>query len=222
MFVAYHGPSQHFDPSIRRNVASYKARRQTRWAHLTPQHSPGTFAWRKIAESKRGRDQVRLLIEPGGEEAPPKQEAVGKTPQNKTRSRDIVVAPIATINIGGLRTDPFETYPIKARSYFPQVIDFYLQVISPNTSRDPFSIVLQNDLLFESIITLTLCMMPKSAVFPSMDLAVLQHHGGTVTKLNKRLSLPSPEDCASDAVILTVACLIATDVSQGTRISSSY
>jgi len=216
MFVAYHGPSQHFDPSVRRDVASYKARRHTRWAHLTPKHSPGTFAWRKNAESKHGRDQVRLLIEPGGEEA------VRKTSQNKARSRDIVVAPTATINIGGLRTDPFETYPIKARAYFPQVIDFYLHVISPNTSRDSFSIILQNDVLFESIITLTLCVMPKSAVPPSAALSVLQHHGATVSKLNKRLSLPSPEDCASDAVILTVASLIATNVSQGTRISSSY
>jgi hypothetical protein len=207
MFITYHGHSQHFDQSLQRPGALRKARRP----RVKGTCRPGTFVWRREPEKKKNCNRSHFLVE--------RDEAEVLLPHHApvaTRSLEEVFpwdfsvdSPISTIHLGGLRTDPFDTYPIKTQTYFPPVVDFYLNIIS---TKSEFWMIMQNDLLFESVITMTLCMMPKCLVSPAMATRTLYHHGSTLATLNKRLSLPSAEDCASDAVILTVACLIATNV----------
>ncbi|KIW13193.1 hypothetical protein PV08_08380 [Exophiala spinifera] len=105
------------------------------------------------------------------------------------------------MTFGGFRVDPFRSYPIKWREYFPAVTDFCRIVVAPRPNY--FQFVMENDVLFEAIVTYCLCVMP--ATTPQTQMALMYHYGGTMSKVSRFLSSGSKE--ASDAVILAICNL---------------
>lgn len=108
---------------------------------------------------------------------------------------------------GGLRIDPFQTYPIKWREYFPAVVDFCKEVVAPRPGY--FRFLMGHDVLFEAIVTYILCVMPNKT--SQTKLAMMYHYGCTLSKVGKLLS--SETERASDAVILAIANLAVICVS---------
>ena len=101
---------------------------------------------------------------------------------------------------GGLRADPFESYPIKTQEHFPAVISFCKEVVSFGPSY--FQFVMQYDVLFEAIITYVLCVMPNQS--PQTKMAMMYHYGGALSKIGQQLSA---QGLHGDAVIIAIANL---------------
>ncbi|KIX03326.1 uncharacterized protein Z518_06878 [Rhinocladiella mackenziei CBS 650.93] len=102
---------------------------------------------------------------------------------------------------GGLRTDPFRSYPIEWREYFPAVLDFAREAVAPRPRY--FQYIMEHDVLFEAIVTYVLCVMPNKT--PQAKLAMMCHYGGTLSKVSKSLS--SATEASSEAVIIAIANL---------------
>lgn len=108
---------------------------------------------------------------------------------------------------GGLRTDPFQSYPIKWREYFPAVVDFCREVVAPRPGY--FRFLMVHDVLFEAIVTYILCVMPNKT--SQTKVAIMYHYGCTLSKVGRLLS--SDTERASDAMILAIANLAVICVS---------
>ena len=101
---------------------------------------------------------------------------------------------------GGLKADPFLSYPIQAQEYFPSVITFCKEVVSLGPSY--FQFVMQHDVLFEAIITYVLCVMQNQS--SQIKMAMMYHYGGTLSKIGQQLSA---QGLQGDAVIIAIANL---------------
>ncbi|KAJ9639256.1 hypothetical protein H2204_003867 [Knufia peltigerae] len=106
------------------------------------------------------------------------------------------------MTFGGFRVDPFRSYPIKWREYFPAVTDFCRVVVAPRPNY--FQFVLNNDVLFEALVAYGLCVMPTTT--PQTQMAMMYHYGSTMSRVSHVLS-SSSERAASDAVILAICNL---------------
>jgi hypothetical protein len=133
-------------------------------------------------------------------------------PNNVNKSNRIVrqVSPLSDnvnmINMsdmvfGGLTTDPFDAYPIQAQPYFPAVVDFCKHVVSLGPGY--FNFILSNPVLFEAIVTYSLCVMPNQS--RDTKVAMMYHYGRTLSKVGSSLS--SPKDRSEDALILAICNL---------------
>ena len=206
MFITYQGSNQKFDPSSRKEAYRFRARRPVNKAALQRKYAPGTFQWRKPA--------------PTASKSPKKLAA------NRDRSKDdvdddgwtelpdvVASRRLRESSLSPFRSDPFDTYPIPSQTYFQPLIDFYTTVISPETAPRvyPFSFAMQNEILFEALMAFTLCVMPGLGAWALK--ARLAHHGSTLVKLNRTLSTAPTDEATSDAVIITVATLVAANVS---------
>lgn len=109
--------------------------------------------------------------------------------------------PFSDMVFGGLRVDPFETYPIQTQSYFPAVVDFCKEVVSLGPGY--FQFVFTNDVLFEAVVTYILCVMPQQS--REIKLAMMHHYGSTLSKISQSLS--SSHARSRDDVILAICNL---------------
>lgn len=109
--------------------------------------------------------------------------------------------PFSDMIFGGLRVDPFSTYPIQARSYFPAVVDFCKEVVSLGPGY--FQFVFNNEVLFEAVVTYILCVMPQQSRETKM--AMMHHYGSTLSKIAQSLS--SNQASSRDDVILAICNL---------------
>lgn len=114
--------------------------------------------------------------------------------------------PFSDMIFGGLRVDPFETYPIQAQSYFPAVVDFCKEVVSLGPGY--FQFVFSNDVLFEAVVTYILCVMPHQS--RETKLAMMHHYGSTLSKIGQSLS--SNQASSRDDVILAICNLAVISV----------
>lgn len=110
----------------------------------------------------------------------------------------------ADMVFGGLRHDPFQTYPIQAKEYFPAALDLMRPAsIGPGY----FQFMLQHDVLFEAFLAYTLCVRP---VYKSNNARLMRYHyGGSLSKVSAQL-LASGD--TQDAVIMAVSNLAVISV----------
>lgn len=111
------------------------------------------------------------------------------------------------MTFGGFRVDPFRSYPIKWREYFPAVTDFCRVVVAPRPNY--FQFVMNNGVLFEALVAYGLCVMPTTT--PQTQMAMMYHYGSTMSRVSNLLS--SGSERASDAVILAICNLAVICVS---------
>ena len=111
---------------------------------------------------------------------------------------------------GGLKTDPFRSYPIKFQDYFSAVVDFCKEVVALGPSY--FRFVMQHSVLFEAIITYILCVMPNQTQRTKM--AMMYHYGGTLSKIAEQLLA---QDQDGDAVIIAIANLAVISVRSNSK-----
>ena len=106
---------------------------------------------------------------------------------------------------GGLRHDPFQTYPVQAREYFPAALDLMRQAsVGPGY----YQFMLQHDVLFEAFLAFTLCVRP---IHKSDNMRIMRYHyGGTLSKVNEQLLSSGG---TQDAVIIAIINLAIVSVS---------
>jgi len=135
----------------------------------------------------------------------------GVTPQSHSGTEHFqptsAKIPFSDMVFGGLRVDPFETYPIQTQSYFPAVVDFCKEVVSLGPGY--FQFVFSNDILFEAVVTYILCVMPQQS--REIKLAMMHHYGSTLSKISRSLS--SSQARSRDDVILAICNLAVICVS---------
>ncbi|KIX06294.1 uncharacterized protein Z518_04269 [Rhinocladiella mackenziei CBS 650.93] len=135
----------------------------------------------------------------------------------------VVLSPRSTVTAGGLRGDPFRSFPIRADGCVPSAVDYFLQHYAPvhlnpkkedlgpadslPLSRRYFSLALENAPMFELMVTLAeashSARLGKGRK-PTRDVLIHYGHGLRALRLNMERSA-APDD---DATILTVLLLL--------------
>ena len=204
MFITYQGSNQRFDASSRKEAYRFRARRPVNKSVLQRRYAPGTFQWRKPQQTSTDGPKKLVIIN-----------SEDDVDEVSSELPDIVASKkLRESSLSPFRSDPFETYPIPAQAYFQPTIDFYTSVISPENAPRVYSFgfAMQNEILFEALIAFTLCVMPGLGQWAVK--ARLAHHGSTLVKLNRVLSSAATSEATNDAVIITVATLVAANVSR--------
>ncbi|KAJ9607197.1 hypothetical protein H2200_008269 [Cladophialophora chaetospira] len=220
MFVTYTHPSQLQDAEKQQQVSSFAARRHKRKpreinverklsvrspkGHLLNSHTwrAGGYSYRR-GGSKPGHDK-----------------SLQNTDVEDTAI--VLLAPLSN-NVGGLREDSFDAYPIKATRLVKWAVDQYVNdvaVKSKDMFTDPngknwlmtyrWAQALQSDLLFEGLVLYTLCQLPPGyKPLPTLRESRLQYRASVLRKLRTRLS--DPRLCTDDITLHTIIVLMGSD-----------
>ena len=212
MFISYHGNKQRFDPSSRKAAYRHRARRPGKATPLNSNISATGFQLHLD-----DTDDTDVPTPASSQPTPSSTDARQSTPlefEDDDDVEEVVGSQQQLINlIDAYRGDPFEAFPVASRPYFQPAIDFYTAIISPEYAPRVygFSFAVQHEIVFEATLTFTLCVMPNTGSWAKT--AMLQHHGSTLVKLNKTLASKNVQEATSDAVLITIATLIAANVS---------
>ena len=229
MFMVYDGPTRRFDRAVRSPCPQFQARHERRNLKIKTRLETQTSYYPCSDESSPILDTITSSTDDDGgntsdsdPETPPEESNyefsnpiisddsnITHEPQYEYTAQKVSF-PYEDMCFGGCKTDPFWSYPIKAQEYFPQCVEFCIETVSPTHSY--FQYLMQHDVLFEAIITYSLCVMPPSRQSSTMRMALMQHYGSTLAKINERLS--DPLRCSDDSVILAIANLIVICVSR--------
>ncbi|KIW95948.1 uncharacterized protein Z519_03014 [Cladophialophora bantiana CBS 173.52] len=217
MFVSYTHPAQLRDPDKQQQVSSFAARRQqTKTRKKKPEgktrasttRSFEPLVWRALSYTQRRKPRFEH-----------------KRPQTRTDPQadaGDLVAPLFN-NLGGVREDPFGSYPIEATYLVKWAVDQYVQDVAVK-SRElfteangdnwlmtyRFAVSLQSELLFECLVLYTLCQLPPSyKPFPGLRRIRLQYRASILTKLRQRIS--DPRLCADDVTLHAITTLLGSD-----------
>ncbi|OQV02668.1 hypothetical protein CLAIMM_07824 isoform 2 [Cladophialophora immunda] len=217
MFVTYTHPCQLKDRDKQQQVSSFAARRQPtetgkkRSERKTRDSKTRSFeplVWRAVNSKPRGRAKFE-----------------NKRPQTRPLPEAGVSDLLAPLvgNLGGVRDDPFQSYPIEATYLVKWAVDQYVQDVAIK-SRElftdangdnwlmsyRFSVSLQSELLFECLVLYTLCQLPPSyRPFPALRQICLQYRASILKKLRQRIS--NPRLCADDTTLHAITSLLGSD-----------
>ncbi|OAP65231.1 hypothetical protein AYL99_01203 [Fonsecaea erecta] len=217
MFVTYTHPSQIKDRDKQQQVSSFAARRQQTTSR-TEKHKRKTPA----SPTRAAEPLVRRAI---GFSQRRRTKFDHKRHQTRTPteadSSDLL--PPLPSSLGGVREDPFQSYPIKATYLVKWAVDQYVQDVAVK-SRElftdangenwlmsyRFSVALQSDLLFECLVLYTLCQLPPSyRPYPGIREICLQYRASILKKLRQRIS--DPRLCADDTTLHAITTLLGSD-----------
>ena len=118
-------------------------------------------------------------------------------------------APSNDMIFGGLRTDPFQRYPISSEDYFPAAVDYIREVIVPGP--EFFELLMTHDVSFEAVLTFAL--FTYLARTPELKKAALFHYGGTLSKVREHLLSPGSTRRAVMTAISNLAGICVSKVS---------
>ncbi|KIX92617.1 uncharacterized protein Z520_11646 [Fonsecaea multimorphosa CBS 102226] len=217
MFVTYTHPSQLKDPGKQQQVSSFAARKQQ------------TKSERKRSEGKTRASKTRsfepVVFRAVNSTQRRKAKFDHRRPQTRTPpgpDANDLVAPLSN-TLGGVREDPFKSYPIEATYLVKWAVDQYVQDVAVK-SRElftdsngdnwlmtyRFSTSLQSEILFECLILYTLAQLPPSYTpFPGLRQMCLQYRANILKKLRQRIS--DPRLWADDTTLHAIVSLLGSD-----------
>ncbi|OAP59786.1 hypothetical protein AYL99_04788 [Fonsecaea erecta] len=130
---------------------------------------------------------------------------------------------------GGLRCDPFNSYPMEPTGRVQATVDYFTQIYAPMNAgnyRDGqggnwllsylFRVALQADLLFEATVLFIWSQLPASQLGSSpedLERTLMSLRGSVMRKLHHRLTVPQLR--CDDVTIHTVLSLMAGDFHRG-------
>ena len=132
--------------------------------------------------------------------------------------------PLESIILGGLRSDPFNAFPIESEGLIPYAIDYYRTLYVPandfvfSNIKDGNPMMLQHfpkalqiPVQFEAIVLLMISHSKTAFGHPdSRERLLAKHRGSVLRQLNRRLANETTR--VDDVTLNVTVSLLATDV----------